>query len=391
MQKADRSALKTNNRRLILSELKKRGQSRTELARTTGLSSSTVSGLVGGLIKSGAVLETELARSSGGRRPVMLKLDPGASYAVVVRVEPLRVTACLVDLGLGVAASSAAAAADAGAESLEDALRRAVRGAAQAVPGAAQRICGTAVDIAGLVDYESGTIIYSNNLRVRNFPVARVIGGELGAPVHIFKDADALMLGELAHGSVRGGESCVYILVDEGLGMSYMDSGEVLHFSRSGFELGHIPLESAGPQCTCGKFGCAEAFVSGWAARRDLKLAAGSAEQAELYARMSLGEIVRRSGCGDSLCRGVLSRQCASLGKAAAIAVNIFAPDSVIIGGPLGAAQWDVCREVRSAFEANVIDGYGGCSVRLAGAESRERVIGLAGSVFESELFASRF
>ena len=58
--------------------------SRTELAGMTGLSLSAVSRIVKQLIEDGFVLETGYGDSSGGRKPITIRVNPLAGYVIGV-------------------------------------------------------------------------------------------------------------------------------------------------------------------------------------------------------------------------------------------------------------------------------------------------------------------
>ena len=82
-------SLRERNRRRVLSALRVAGiTSRAELARRTGLSRTTVSSLIGDLVRDGLVAErvdhTAAPGAQGGRPPVLVSLDRRAGAAVGV-------------------------------------------------------------------------------------------------------------------------------------------------------------------------------------------------------------------------------------------------------------------------------------------------------------------
>ena len=70
------------NRNLVLNVLRTGAASRAEVVRTTGLSPATVSLIVSELIESGLVNEVGEGKSSGGRPPLVLRLDDERNYVV---------------------------------------------------------------------------------------------------------------------------------------------------------------------------------------------------------------------------------------------------------------------------------------------------------------------
>ena len=79
-------AMKQGNCTRILQILRNRPHSRAELARQTGLTRATITGLVDGLIAAGLVCEGEIASASKGRKPTLLRLSPHAATAIGVDI-----------------------------------------------------------------------------------------------------------------------------------------------------------------------------------------------------------------------------------------------------------------------------------------------------------------
>src|SRR5664279_3648898 len=69
----------------ILEVVRKNGPiSRTDISKLTELNIVTVSNYVSHYIKKGLVVEGELDESTGGRKPVLVELNPKAGYIVGV-------------------------------------------------------------------------------------------------------------------------------------------------------------------------------------------------------------------------------------------------------------------------------------------------------------------
>ena len=94
----------------------------------------------------------------------------------------------------------------------------------------------------------------------------------------------------------------LFILVVEGIGTGLILNGEVYGGSRIGMGgFGHIPVDPAGPTCTCGSVGCWEALASDpatlarfAASNRNPKIRANSVQ--DLIALAQSGNVVGASG-----------------------------------------------------------------------------------------------
>ncbi|MCX8024832.1 MAG: winged helix-turn-helix domain-containing protein, partial [Thermanaerothrix sp.] len=79
--------MRAHNRSIILNAIKSHGNiSRAEIARLTGLSPATVSGITAELIAENLVLEYAEGDSSGGRPPILLRLNPAGGFVVGIKV-----------------------------------------------------------------------------------------------------------------------------------------------------------------------------------------------------------------------------------------------------------------------------------------------------------------
>src|SRR6188472_1296025 len=90
-------SLRELNRLRVVDALRSAGRlSRSEIARRTGLSRSTVSTLVGDLVERGAVVDG--SAPTQGRPPTMLSLDRSAGAAVGIDFDHDRVRVAVSDL-----------------------------------------------------------------------------------------------------------------------------------------------------------------------------------------------------------------------------------------------------------------------------------------------------
>ncbi|RMF39072.1 MAG: winged helix-turn-helix transcriptional regulator, partial [Chloroflexi bacterium] len=99
LPRGNRALIRKINRNLVLNLIKSRGPiSRTEIARLSGLSLATVSAITAELMKTGLVHEMGAGESTGGRRPVLLRLNHRAGFVVGVKLMEHAITSALTDL-----------------------------------------------------------------------------------------------------------------------------------------------------------------------------------------------------------------------------------------------------------------------------------------------------
>ncbi|MEH3054241.1 MAG: ROK family transcriptional regulator [Patulibacter minatonensis] len=368
--KADSQRLSTRNRnRLqVLDALRSSGTaSRADLARKTGLSRSTVSGLINDLIADGLVVdrdETQAAGAQGGRPGALLSLDRSAGTALAIDFGHTHLRVAVADLSSEILAEreqpfdvdgSAGGALDAAAELTLEVLRdagltpRDVIGAAMGLPGPIDRATGAVGSSVILPDWVG--IHPSDEFAQR-----------LGAPIGVIVDNDANLatLGEARFGAGAGASDLVYVKVASGIGAGVMLGGR-LHRGAAGSagELGHVLHDPDGEICRCGNRGCLETVASAAPLVRLLGRRHGP--------DFSTAKLVELATDGDVGTRRVLVDAGRAIGRALADLSNVLGPERIIIGGDLGgagSALLDGIRESMARFALPAVLG----SVELLGA-----------------------
>lgn len=128
------------------------------------------------------------------------------------------------------------------------------------------------IGIPGIVDRSRGTVAHAVNLGLGGdwFPLADRLADRTGATVVVENDLNAATWG--AH-VLSGADDLAYLSLGTGLAAGFVLSG-VLRRGVHGAagEIGHVPVDPAGPLCSCGQRGCLElraaasALTSAWPA-----------------------------------------------------------------------------------------------------------------------------
>jgi len=128
---------------------------------------------------------------------------------------------------------------------------------------------GIGVGVPGLVDAERGVLSHAVNLGVGDdgLALAQRLGERTGLPVRVENDVNAAALG--AARTLGVGSDLAYLSIGTGLAAGLVVDG-ALHRGARGTagEIGHVPVDPAGPLCGCGQRGCLEALGSGSAIAR---------------------------------------------------------------------------------------------------------------------------
>lgn len=94
-------------------------------------------------------------------------------------------------------------------------------------------------------------------------PLARMMQDRLGVPAVLGNDANAAALGEWRYGAGQGFNDLLVVTIGTGVGSGFIVNGQlVLGSAGNAGELGHMTVVMDGRECTCGRKGCLEAYVS---------------------------------------------------------------------------------------------------------------------------------
>ena len=196
------------------------------------------------------------------------------------------------------------------------------------------------VGTPGIADNVNGTIPYSNNLGFKDVPIRKYIREHIDKPVYVANDANAAAYGEFVAGAAKGACDAVCITLGTGVGAGVIIDGKIFTGRNlAGTEIGHMVIETDGPQCTCGRKGCFEVFSS----------ATGLINMTKQAIAENPGSVLAKYEKNDGKVSArhafMAMRECHSAGKAvvdkyikylaAGITnvINIFQPDILCIGG----------------------------------------------------------
>ncbi|MGF0116188.1 ROK family protein [Promicromonospora sp. Marseille-Q5078] len=177
--------------------------------------------------------------------------------------------------------------------------RGVVAGAARAARGVARQagidladVVGIGVGMPGLVDPEAGTVRHAVNVGVDGEPLAlaALLGDALGGiPVGLENDLNVAALGAAhleatATGTPRSQVDLAFLALGTGLAAGLVLDGELRRgFGGAAGEIGHVPVDPAGPECPCGQRGCLELYASGTAVDRLWPARTGRPAPVELF------------------------------------------------------------------------------------------------------------
>lgn len=206
-------------------------------------------------------------------------------------------------------------------------------------------VCGVGIGIPGLADSKTGKAVYVTNMFWKDVPLVEELQKHLPLAIKINNDANVAALAEAKFGSGKNVQNAVLLTLGTGVGGGIIIDGKIFDGNGSaGAELGHVVIKANGEPCNCGRKGCLEAYASATALIRETKKAILAHPESAMSAEVD-GDVERVNGItafkcakvGDAVAGEVVARYIRDLGEGIVNFINIFRPETVIIGGGISA------------------------------------------------------
>ena len=200
-------------------------------------------------------------------------------------------------------------------------------------------ITSIGIGVPGSFDKATCTLKFGTNLGMRNVCVADAFRPEFGCTVQLDNDANCAALGEATAGAAKNARNMLMVTLGTGVGGGIIIDGK-LYTGCNGIagELGHIVIRRDGEPCNCGRKGCLEAYASAasFVKFAERALAAGRESMLQENAgHLNAKMICDAVDAGDALARELFDEYCVNLSIGLADFINIFQPESIVLGGGL--------------------------------------------------------
>ena len=267
----DLQLLKRINRSVLLRLIRSQPDlSRARLAALSGLTKSTVSALVRELLDEHWLTEAAapVATQGLGRPSTPLNIDSQSRVliGIEIAVDCLRLV-CVSLCGV-ILAHTEVALQDQQPEPACKQLGQLVQALCRQLDARQLLLSGVGVCLPGAVDESLGLVRLAPNLGWRDVPFRAMVAAEFArlgiaaGGVQLQNDADAAALGEYEFGGGSSDDPLIFVNCDVGLGAGIVLNDRLFAgFLGAAGEIGHSILQVDGPLCSCGRRGCAEAFV----------------------------------------------------------------------------------------------------------------------------------
>lgn len=331
--------LGSSNDALTLNVIRRQGPvSRVEISKMTGLTPPTVTNITTKLLELGLIAEDRIGESSGGRRPLLLKINSLLATVIIVYIRSERMIGYVIDPEFQIQLEDSR---NIKGKKEDEILKMLLDIISDCRKRAVVPVLAVGVVVRGPVRRKDGIAVFVPNIGWRNTPLKGIIEEHIGLPAFIENDVKALSNGEYYYGSVKDAKSMILLKVSHGIGGGIIFNGSLYRgVNDSAGEVGHTTIDIAGPICSCGNYGCLEALASENALVDAVAKAIKEGQSSIIY-DMVKGElkdltpevIYEAADAGDELAIRMLGQVARYLGIGIANLVNTFNPEILIIGG----------------------------------------------------------
>jgi predicted NBD/HSP70 family sugar kinase len=241
----------------VLQTLRKEVQvSRVAIARTLGLSRPTVTFIINQLLEQGIVQESHLAKSTGGRPPVVLRLTDNTRYVLGIDMGSSHITVLRCDLN-----GNQEQLLDIDYPVSED-PKGTLSIISRIINEQYQMLSKTLLCLCFAVPSPVDQDLHLDPRVLPHWKGFSIIDefSSLKIPILIENDANAGAFAERWWS--KRTHDFIYVKLGTGIGAGIICDGNMLH-GKQGLvgEIGHLPIPGATCRCRCGQIGCLEAVI----------------------------------------------------------------------------------------------------------------------------------
>lgn len=234
--------------RYIFDIIQKNGPiAKSELIHMTKIKLTTLNRDLQILIDEKIIIESDIGKSTGGRKPSLYDVNPKKFYVIGIDISRTYTRIVITNLKLKVMKEKLLNQAYK-IEIVGDIIPNTIESLCEELQAEKSSIIGIGIGIVGGFEIK---------------PLCDVLSRELEVPICIDNGANAAVIGEYNFGIGRGKKNLAYINCGIGIRTGIISSGVLIRtINNLEDAFGHMIVEANGELCSCGNYGCIERYVS---------------------------------------------------------------------------------------------------------------------------------
>ncbi len=344
MQIAQHGLMRSTNTIFILENIRDYGPiTKREIQERTGLSWGAVSNITGDLLRKKVISEFKSADSLVGRTPAMLDINNTENLVIGLEVNAEGINTVLTDIKCRVLKKINSPVLVNEKNEILKQMKSIIHKIIVTSEINTDKLLGIGVAMQGSVNAEEGISVYSPYFNDwKDVPLGKILSDEFNVPVFVEHDPNCMALSEKRFGVAKDIKSFLFVRLSMGIGMSIITDGNIFRGADgSAGEFGHIIINPGGPRCSCGNYGCLEAYASGRSIIQKVTEGIGLGKIPEIQGDFSNWGSIDIAFCaelaqkGDPFTKMLFADAGVYLGIGISNLINIFNPELIILGGEL--------------------------------------------------------
>ncbi|MEH7331713.1 ROK family transcriptional regulator [Neobacillus drentensis] len=341
------SSQKEKSLKHLYSLVRKLGPVRIKtLTELTGYKHATCVRLLDDLVKAGLVKDNGLGKSSGGRKPLMYVIDPDAFYLIGVEITNLYTTVLLLNLDLRIVSGEKLKMdTHCTGEYTLDFVSRTVEELLDQHNIPKGKLLGIGVGVLDPIDQEQGVILNPHLFPAGGWDQLNIIDylhKKNQTLVLLENGTNLAALAEYRTHYWKETDNLVFVSSDMGIRCSMiLHSRLVTNQKEMADAFGHMIVDLHGQRCSCGSYGCLQAYSSLPAIRNEVIQRLKRGQNSFLKEKfidvedINFFHILEALEQEDSLCLEVVKEAAYYFGIGLSNLIYLLRPDIVICGGTL--------------------------------------------------------
>ena len=266
MQKSNLSQeqIKQLNKVRILNLIKEHQEiTKNDISNYLNLSIPTITTNIRELINEGLIEEAGVAKSTGGRKPIIIKFLNNSKYSIGVNITPKNIDIQVVNLNsepIDYCSIKYDITLDFELilEQISDAIYELLNKNTIDI----NNVVGIGIALPGVVDDIELILWDAPNINVHSFSF-KAFEEKLGLSVYIENEANVSAFAEIQMGYYKDVNSLIYLSITEGIGAGIIIDNQIFKGTRKrAGEFGHHKISNENRPCNCGRTDCWELYAS---------------------------------------------------------------------------------------------------------------------------------
>ncbi len=324
----DHELMKQSNRSRILNVVyQNKTVTRQEVSRILKISLPTVVSNVSDMVEEGILEVAGMASSTGGRKPMIIRFVADSRYAIGIELKTTKGKIILTNLRSKIIDEIDLKWDRFVIDDVMGETALLVNQMLKRNKVNEDKLLGIGFAIPGIVDEETLFLENAPNLGAKNIDF-NVYQHLFPAQIYIENEANTAAYAEAMLADESHNSNLIYLSIKEGIGTGIIIQNQLYKGSnkKSG-EFGHMHISMEKRKCSCGRYGCWEAFASERALKNSYQVMTGE--------EVGMEEIMLKVKEGDHIAQKVLGQYVAYLVIGIENIILGLSPQHIVLGGPI--------------------------------------------------------